>query len=80
MSNRRLKPIPKNPEEISQEQINPYLNDLGKPISQTAFSPRNRGTDYSMKNDTVKDISIGLEDIDNAVMFYFNNIILCRNA
>jgi len=75
MSNRRLKPIPKNPEEISQEQINPYLNDLGKPISQTTFSPRNRGTDYSMKNDTVKDISIGLEDIDNAVMFYFNNII-----
>lgn len=75
MSNRILKPIPKNPEEISQEQINPYLNDLGKPISQTTFSPRNRGTDYSMKNDTVKDISIGLEDIDNAVMFYFNNII-----
>lgn len=75
MSNRRLKPIPKNPEEISQEQINPYLNDLGKPISQTTFSPRNRGTDYSMKNNTVKDISIGLEDIDNAVMFYFNNII-----
>jgi hypothetical protein len=28
-----------------------------------------------MKNDTVKDISVGLEDIDNAIMYYFENII-----
>jgi hypothetical protein len=73
MSN-RLKPIPKNAEQISQEQINPYLANQGKPISTTTFS-ENRGTDYSMKNDTVKDISIGLEDIDNAIMYYFNNVI-----
>lgn len=70
----RLKPIPKNAEQISQEQINPYLANQGKPISTTTFS-ENRGTDYSMKNDTVKDISIGLEDIDNAIMYYFNNVI-----
>jgi hypothetical protein len=47
---------------------------LGKPVSETVFS-ENRGTDYSMKNDTVKDMSIGLEDIDNAIMYYFNNVI-----
>jgi hypothetical protein len=70
----RLKPIPKNAEEISQEQITPYLSNIGLPVSKTVFS-ENRGTDYSMKNDTVKDISIGLEDIDEAIMFYFNNII-----
>jgi len=73
MSN-RLKPIPKNPVEVVQDQITPYLANQGKPVSQTVFS-ENRGTDYSMRNDTVKDISIGLEDIDNAIMYYFNNVI-----
>lgn len=74
MSNNRLKPIPKNPEQISQENISPYLSDGGKTINQTQFS-KNRGTEYSMKDDTVKDISIGLEDIDNSIMYYFNNVI-----
>jgi hypothetical protein len=71
----RLKPIPKNQSEVTQEALNtPYLANQGKPISQTVFD-HNRGTDYSMKNDTVKDISVGLEDIDNAIMYYFNNVI-----
>ena len=74
MSN-RLKPIPQNQSEVTQKALNPpYLANQGKPVSQTVFS-ENRGTDYSMKNDTVKDISIGLQDIDNAIMFYFNNVI-----
>jgi len=74
MSN-RLKPIPKNQSEVTQQAINPpYLASQGKPISDTVYS-ENRGTDYSMKGDTVKDISIGLEDIDNAIMYYFENII-----
>jgi hypothetical protein len=68
----RLKPIPKNPVEIVQGQITPYLEP--KPDSQTIFS-ENRGAEYSMKDDTVKDISIGLEDIDNSIMYYFNNVI-----
>jgi hypothetical protein len=71
----RLKPIPKNQSEVTQAALStPYLANEGKPISQTVFD-HNRGTDYSMKDDTVKDISIGLEDIDNAIMFYFNNVI-----
>ena len=71
----RLKPIPKNQSEVTQQALNPpYLANEGKPISQTVFD-RNRGTDYSMKNDTVKDISIGLEDIDNAIMYYFEKVI-----
>ena len=74
MSNNRLKPLPKNKEQISQENISPYLSDGGKAINQTQFS-KNRGTEYSMKDDTVKDISIGLEDIDNSIMYYFNNVI-----
>jgi len=71
----RLKPIPKNQSEVTQDALNtPYLTDIPKAVSDTVFS-ENRGTDYSMKGDTVKDISIGLEDIDNAIMFYFNNVI-----
>ena len=74
MSN-RLKPIPKNQSEVTQQALNPpYLANQGKPVSQTVFD-HNRGTDYSMRDHTVKDISIGLEDIDNAVMYYFNNVI-----
>jgi hypothetical protein len=74
MSN-RLKPIPQNQSEVTQAALNtPYLANQGKPVSQTVFS-KNRGTDYSMRNDTVKDISVGLEDIDNAIMYYFTNVI-----
>ena len=35
----------------------------------------NRGTITSRKDDTVKDVSIGLEDHDEAVMYYFKNVI-----
>ena len=72
---RERKPIPKNALEISQEQINPYLSNLGKPISEQHAFAHNRGTDYSAKGEKVKDISIGLEDIDNAIMYYFDNYI-----
>jgi hypothetical protein len=71
----RLKPIPLNQSEVTQQSLNtPYLANLGTPVSQTVFS-ENRGTDYSMKNDTVKNVAIGLEDIDNAIMYYFTNVI-----
>jgi hypothetical protein len=72
---RPLKPIPKNQSEVTQQALpSPYLTDIPKAVSDTVFST-NRGTDYSMKDDTVKDISIGLEDIDNAIMYYFTNVI-----
>ncbi len=71
----RLKPIPKNQSQVTQQALpEPYLANQGKPVSETIFS-RNRGTDYSMKDDKVKDISVGLEDIDSAIMYYFDNII-----
>ena len=71
---RSLKPIPKNAAEISQEQVNPYLKNEGKPVSDTVFS-KNRGKDFSFKGDTVKDVSVGLEDLDYAVMYYFEKVI-----
>jgi len=71
---RPIKPTPLNQSEITQAQINPYLTNQGKPVSETVFS-RDRAKDISMKEDTVKDVSIGLEDIDSAVLYYFNNVI-----
>ena len=71
----RLKPIPRNQSEVTQQVINPpYLANLGKPVSETVFD-HNRGTDYSSKGDTVKTISVGLQDIDEAIMYYFENVI-----
>ena len=71
----RLKPIPKNQAEISQERITPYLTNQGQTSNGEDVFSKNRGMDLSFKNDDVKDISIGLQDIDNAVIYYFENII-----
>ena len=72
---RDRKPIPKNQAEIVQDTINPYLNQ-GKPVSQNVFTHRdNRALNTTRKTDKIKDITIGLEDIDSALMYYFKNII-----
>lgn len=72
---RLRKPIPKNQSEITQEALGaPFIKNEGRPISETVFS-RNRGEDISMKDDKVKHINVGLQDIDEAVMYYFNNVI-----
>ena len=73
---RDLKPIPRNIVQVEQAQITPYLANQGKPDSNdgTVFS-RNRGKDLSFKGNKIKDISIGLEDIDQAIQYYFDNII-----
>jgi hypothetical protein len=71
---RDRKPIPKNQAEIVQATINPYYQD--KPISQNVFTHReNRALNNTRKTDKVKDIAIGLEDIDYALMYYFKNVI-----
>jgi hypothetical protein len=70
------KPIPKNQSEIVQDTITPYLNE-GKPFSQNVFTHRdNRGNNTSRKQDNIKDFSIGLEDIDYAIKYYFETSIL----
>jgi hypothetical protein len=72
---RDLKPIPRNPVEVEQDQITPYLTQ-GKPDSnEETFFSRNRARDISRKNDKIKDISIGLEDIDQAMQYYFDNVL-----
>ena len=68
------KPIPKNQAEIVQSTIKPYLNQ-GKPISNDVFGKVDRAKQTTRKTDKVKDISIGLEDIDYAIKYYFDTVI-----
>jgi hypothetical protein len=46
-----------------------------KPIPRSARKKINRGTLRSRGTDEVKNISVGLMDIDAAIMYYFNNVI-----
>ena len=47
-----------------------------KPIARSARKKViNRGTQRSRNDDNVKNISVGLVDIDATIMYYFNNVI-----
>jgi len=70
---RKLKPIPKNKSEVTQLALEPpYLNNKGD--SDTVFT-HIRANEISVKDDKIKDLSIGLQDIDNAVLQHFINNI-----
>ena len=69
MSNR--KPIPKTQAELSQAQIEAYTNQGKAPLSDK----KNRARQISVKDDTSKTFTVGLKDIDEAVHYYFNNVI-----
>lgn len=67
------KPIPKTQEEISISKQNPFDKQMGNPnLSNDKF---NRGTKTSFNGDTVKPLSIGIQDIDESIFYYFDNVI-----
>ena len=65
------KPIPKSQVELSQETIEPYLNSGKAPVPAN----KRRENQRSLKGDEVKQFSVGLKDVDEAIFFYFNNVI-----
>lgn len=65
------KPIPKSQVELSQETIEPYLNTGKAPVPTN----KRRENQRSLKGDEVKQFSVGLKDVDEAIFFYFNNVI-----
>jgi hypothetical protein len=78
MADQGRKPIPKSQKQLSVLQQEPY-NESG-PGFQPTGNPNiaeglNRGAQTSFKDDSVKPLSIGLEDLDGAVMYYFQNVI-----
>ena len=65
------KPIPKSQVELSQETIEPYLNQGKAPVPGN----KRRENQKSLKGDDVKQFTVGLKDVDESIFFYFNNII-----
>ena len=75
------KPIPKSQREISVKQQTAFDTEVGNPNaqpnpseSQTGIS-FNRSEKISFKDDTAKPFSIGIQDLDEAVFYYFQNVI-----
>jgi len=84
------KPNPKSQRQISNEQIEPYVNPengetIGNPNIPSNFNQFtaneqngvgfNRSEQLSFKGDTTKPFSLGFEDIDEAIHYYFTNVI-----
>jgi len=76
-----FKPYPKKQKEISISQQKPFDSVRGNP--NTPVNPNstqtgiefNRSTKISSKGDTSKEFSIGLQDLDESIFYYFNNVI-----
>jgi hypothetical protein len=84
------KPQPKSQKEISNGLVDPYISpetgqSLGNPNTQTEFNQFsandqngvdfNRSLQMSFKDDTTKPFTLGLQDIDESIMYYFQNVI-----
>jgi len=73
MASTGRKPIPKTQAEISDSLIQPYDKTLGNPNDvQKGF---NRAEQTSWKGDPNKTFSVGIQDIDESIMYYFDNVI-----
>lgn len=69
---KRRKPVPKTQSELTREQIQAYDSTRG---TVPASSKVNRENQISLKGDTTKLPLVGFKDIDEAIFYYFQNII-----
>ena len=73
-------PTPKTQREILNSQIDPYnppegamgFSNQGNPNPTPPF---NRGEQVSFRNDNTKPFSLGFKEIDEAIMYYMDNVI-----
>ena len=84
------KPIPKSQKELSNNQVEPYVNpETGEtrgnpnlPQDKREITPKTQtGRDFSrseqtsFKDDTTKPFTVSIQDVDEAILFYFENVI-----
>ena len=69
---KRNKPTPKTQSQLTREQIEAYDATRG---TVPASSKANRENQISLKNDTTKLPTVTLRDIDEAIFYYFKNVI-----
>jgi hypothetical protein len=65
-------PIPKTQKELSTEQHKAFDTEMGNPNNANNI---NRGNQVSLTGDSTKPFSIGIQDIDESIMYYFQNVI-----
>ena len=69
---KRRKPTPKTQSELAREQIQAYDVTRG---TVPASSKGNRENQISLKDDKVKLPTVSFKDIDEAIFYYFKNVI-----
>ena len=74
MSSKGRKVVPKSQREISKEMHTPYSKEIGNP-NDAEYQRTNRSNQTSFKGDTIKPFTVGLYDIDETILYYFNNVI-----
>jgi len=80
MASRGKTPIPKTQREILNSQIEPYSPPEGAPGFSEMGNPNdagvlNRGNQVSFRDDNTKPFSLGIKDIDEAIMYYMEEVI-----
>ena len=71
---------PKTQREIFNSQVEPYTPPGGSPGfsemgNPNEIQPFNRADQISFRDDTTKPFSLGIQDIDEAIMYYMNEVI-----
>lgn len=75
------KPVPKSQKQISVSQHKAYDTKRGNPNAVTSENLNQTGVDFnrstqtSFKGDNVKPLTIGIQDLDEAIFHYFHNVI-----
>ena len=78
------KPTPKSQREIANSLVKPFSPEYGDPNLANDLENANRtqtnidfdrSTKQNFKGDNSKPFSIGIQDLDEAVFFYFQNVI-----
>ena len=68
------KPRPKTQEEISKAQHQAFDQSVGNP-NNAAIPQKARINQISAKGSTIKPYSVGIQDVDESIFYYFDNVI-----
>ena len=75
------KPRPENRREFMNKLVMPYDPTTGNPNSvySETVNPGepefNRANEISLNNDADRNVSVGIKDIDEAILYYFNEVL-----
>ena len=69
------KPLPKSQQQLSQDSIKTYGVEAYSGSKQPINDLKKRELQRSVKDDNVKQFTLGLRDIDESIFYYFNNVI-----